>query len=287
MKNNTYFYAQEADLFTFYRIPKELVKNTKFKKMNGDSKLLYGLLLDRNSLSIKNNWVDEQNRVFVYYSREDVQEDLNVGNQKAGKLFAELKEYGLIEEVRQGLHKPNKIYVKKFMEQPSTPDNTRTCENHISEDVKITSQEVGKSHANYTENNNTENNNEFTKVNSCESRAEEDLKITTEIIEKYNEVCSELPSVRDITQSRVNKTMKVYRQLEKLKYNPPDKVFKAVFLKMRMSKFMNGLGKSKWRANYDWLFDEEDRIIRILEGQYDDELCEDGDIGRAILDREV
>jgi uncharacterized phage protein (TIGR02220 family) len=155
MRDNTYFYIEEADLFVFYKIPKELIKNEKYKNMKNDSKILYGLLLDRNSLSIKNKWIDEENKVYIYYTREEAQEDLNIGNKKVCDLFKELNQYGLIEEVRQGLNKANIIYVKKFIEQPAKQENIRTCENDTSRHVKNTYQEVRKSHANNTNINNT------------------------------------------------------------------------------------------------------------------------------------
>jgi len=155
MRDNTYFYIEEADLFAFYRIPKELIKNEKYEKMKNDSKILYGLLLDRNSLSIKNKWIDENNRVYIYYTREEAQEDLNIGNKKICDLFKELNQYGLIEEVRQGLNKANIIYVKKFIEQPAKQEDIRTCENDTSKHVKNTFQDVRKSHASNTNINNT------------------------------------------------------------------------------------------------------------------------------------
>jgi uncharacterized phage protein (TIGR02220 family) len=155
MRDNTYFYIEEADLFTFYKIPKELIKNEKYKNMKNDSKILYGLLLDRNSLSIKNKWIDEENKVYIYYTREEAQEDLNIGNKKVCDLFKELNQYGLIEEVRQGLNKANIIYVKKFIEQPSEQEYIRTCKNDTSRHVKNTYQDVRKSHANNTNINNT------------------------------------------------------------------------------------------------------------------------------------
>src|SRR5512135_2550018 len=109
-----YFYEQEAELFTFYRIPKELFTNPKYKHTSAEAKVLYGLLLDRNSISRKNGWVDTQRRVFIQYSREEAMEKLGCGHNPIVKLFKELNEIGLIEEVRQGLGKTNIIYVKKF-----------------------------------------------------------------------------------------------------------------------------------------------------------------------------
>lgn len=112
-----YFYGAEADQFTFYRLPKALFTNSRYKQLSGDAKILYGLMLDRMGLSIKNGWLDEQNRVYIYFTLEDVQEYLNCQRDKGMKLLAELdtaKGVGLIERVRQGLGKPAIIYVKRF-----------------------------------------------------------------------------------------------------------------------------------------------------------------------------
>jgi len=113
-----YFYGNEADMFTFYRIPKLLVTDEYFKGISNDAKILYGLMLDRMSLSARNGWLDEENRVYIYFSIEDVIEYLNVGKNKAVNVMAELdtkKGIGLIEKRKQGQGKAAIIYVKSFM----------------------------------------------------------------------------------------------------------------------------------------------------------------------------
>ena len=114
-----YIYSAQASQYAYYRIPKILFTNDRYRDISTDAKVLYGLLLDRVSLSIKNKWVDDQNRVFIIFSLADVQESLNCGPQKATALFRELeKKARLIERKRQGLGKPNLIYVKNFCEAP-------------------------------------------------------------------------------------------------------------------------------------------------------------------------
>ena len=113
-----YFYGKESELFTFYRIPKELITNPRFKSLSNDAKLLYGLMLDRMALSAKNKWFDKYNRVYIYFSVVDVMEQLNIGRNKAIKLFKELDDesgIGLIERKQQGQGKPAIIYVKSFV----------------------------------------------------------------------------------------------------------------------------------------------------------------------------
>ena len=153
-----YFYGAEADQFAFYRIPKVFFTEPLLCGLSIEAKLLYGLMLDRLILSARNGWLDEDGRVFIYYTVESIMEDLNCGNKKAVRLLSELdSEYGLIERKRQGQGKPTRIYVKNF----STLIQNRhfqKCQNDISGRVKTTSLEVSKGHSNNTEINNTEYN---------------------------------------------------------------------------------------------------------------------------------
>ncbi len=110
-----YHYGNEAQQYTFYRVPKVLIKDKFFKNVSCEAKLLYGFMLDRLSLSLKNDWKDRSNKVFIYYTFEDIQEDLNCAHGKSAKLLSELDNIGLIERVKQGQGRPTKIYVKKFI----------------------------------------------------------------------------------------------------------------------------------------------------------------------------
>ena len=113
-----YYYGLEAEQFSFYRIPKLLVTDECFYSISTDAKLLYGLMLDRMSLSIKNGWTDDLGRVYIYFPIEEVMELLHCKSEKATRLMAELdskKGIGLIERVRQGQGKPSIIYVKNFV----------------------------------------------------------------------------------------------------------------------------------------------------------------------------
>ena len=110
-----YFYGQAGELFSFYRIPKALFQEPRFQNLSTDAKTLYGILLDRMSLSVKNHWLDEQSRVYIIFTTEEIMEALSCANQKACRLMLELeKDAGLIERKRQGLGKPSLIYVKNF-----------------------------------------------------------------------------------------------------------------------------------------------------------------------------
>ena len=161
-----YFHGMEAEQYTFYRIPKILFTAECFKTISCEAKVLYGLLLDRMSLSIKNRWFDEEDRVYIIFTVEEIAELMNCGTQKAVRLLKELdseKGIGLVEKRRLGLGKPNVIYVKNFMvkqpekeeKEPEKPVNTQNCENHNSRVVKTTIQEYPKSQFKNDENHNS------------------------------------------------------------------------------------------------------------------------------------
>ncbi|WP_295631789.1 DUF6017 domain-containing protein [uncultured Intestinimonas sp.] len=112
-----YFYGDEAEQFIYFRIPRQLITDPRFKHLSTDAKLLYGMLLDRMSLSVKNGWYDEDGRVYIYYTVEEICGDMNCGRDKAMKMLADLdtkKGVGLICRVKQGQGKPTKLYVKRF-----------------------------------------------------------------------------------------------------------------------------------------------------------------------------
>mgnify|MGYP002521547926 FL=1 len=166
-----YFYGAEAEQFSFYRIPKVLFTEERFRSVSAEAKVLYGLLLDRMSLSCKNGWLDKEGRVYIIFTIEEVMTALGCADQKAGKLLYELEsKCRLIERKRQGLGKPNLIYVKNFVDKaadnsvdnpsdsalPSPESRFQNCENHDSGAVKITDQESLKSRGSYTDKNYTD-----------------------------------------------------------------------------------------------------------------------------------
>lgn len=131
-----YYYGIEAEQFSFYRVPRLLIKDKRFKGLSSDAKLLYGLMLDRMSLSVKNRWFDEDNRAYIYYTVEEIMNDLGCSHGTCTKIMSELdnrKGIGLIEKKRQGLGRPDIIYVKNFVtacaadpieDDEKKPDNT-------------------------------------------------------------------------------------------------------------------------------------------------------------------
>ena len=107
--------AEEAFQFCFYQIPKELFTNEYYKgKLSSSTILLYGLLLDRLSVSIKNKWTDKDGDIYIIFSRKEAQEKLNLSDKTVTKAFKELKNKKLIREKRTGFKKNNIIYVGKI-----------------------------------------------------------------------------------------------------------------------------------------------------------------------------
>ena len=190
-----YFQGMECDMYSFYRIPKLLFTSEYFKNLSCEAKVLYGLMLDRMSLSIKNRWFDEEDRAYIFFSVEEIMEMLNCGRNKAVNCLKELdqeKGIGLIEKRRIGLGKTNVIYVKNFSlteypdepaifdseetpenvaerkenteteieeyakKEPEKPVNTQKFEKQTSGSLKNKLQEVSKANCNNTEYNDNE-----------------------------------------------------------------------------------------------------------------------------------
>ena len=129
-----YFYNDDSDQYSFYRIPKLLFTEEYFSSLSCEAKVLYGLMLDRISLSLKNKWFDEQNRAYIIFTIEDVMELLNCKSQKAVKIMKELDAedgIGLIEKIRQGFGKPNIIYVKNFMIKEAEEQQQQVQQNEL------------------------------------------------------------------------------------------------------------------------------------------------------------
>ena len=136
----SYFYGKEAEQYSFYKIPKLLFTDDYFKKISVEAKVLYGLMLDRMSLSVKNQWMDEEGRAYIYYSLEDIMDALGCSNKKAISIMKELDKdagIGLIEKKRQGQGKPTMIYLKQFMIQ-----DVQKCRNYTSEEKSVISEVV-------------------------------------------------------------------------------------------------------------------------------------------------
>ena len=152
-----YFYEEQSQQFAFYRIPKVLFTDNRFQKISTEGKVLYGLLLDRVSLSRENGWIDEERRVYIIFILFAIRQAMNCAEKSAIKYLTELEDFGLIERIRQGLGKPAIIYVKNFIDQYNL--QVKTCNNSSSGPVEVPVQDQYNLQPNYTNNNNTDFNN--------------------------------------------------------------------------------------------------------------------------------
>ena len=149
-----YFYKEQSDQYAFYRIPKALIIEAYFQNMSTDAKLLYGLLLDRVSLSASSGWIDEQGRVYIIYTISSIMRDLHCASKKAVKLLKELEKYGIVEKVTRGQGKPALIYVKNFSTLLSK-GQFQDCQKENPRMVESTTLELSKAQCNKTNINNT------------------------------------------------------------------------------------------------------------------------------------
>lgn len=171
-----YFKGLEADRYSFYRVPKALVKADLFQKMSGDAKLLYAVLLDRMSLSIKNGWQDKHGNAYIICTIEEIMDSIHCARQKAVKLLDELEqEFRLIERRRQGLGRPNLLYVKDLYAGLSQ-SNYWKYENHTSGGMKNELPGVPKSNGSNTEKINKTDNNETDLIYPAELQEEEQYR---------------------------------------------------------------------------------------------------------------
>ena len=174
-----YFYGQAGELFSFFRIPKALFQEQQFQNLSTDAKTLYGILLDRMSLSVKNEWFDKKGRVFIIFTIEDVKRTLRCADNKATRLLRELEEFGLIERKRRGQGKPCLVYVKNFSSE-SSKESVKNRDNHDSCGSKIACQDPVKSRGIKKKENKTEMNN----TNPILSDESEKMK-NRELLEEY------------------------------------------------------------------------------------------------------
>ena len=174
-----YFYGQAGELFSFFRIPKALFQEQRFQNLSTDAKTLYGILLDRMSLSVKNEWFDKKGRVFIIFTIEDVKRTLRCADNKATRLLRELEKFGLIERKRRGQGKPCLVYVKNFSSE-SSKESVKNRDNDDSCGSKIACQDPVKSRGIKKKENKTEMNN----TNLILSDESEKMK-NRELLEEY------------------------------------------------------------------------------------------------------
>lgn len=260
-----YYYGNEAEQYSFYRVPKLLFTEECFKSVSVEAKVLYGLLLDRMSLSVKNGWIDNDKRVFIICTINDIMETFGCADQKARKLLSELdnvKGIGLIERKRRGLGKPDIIYVKNFLDK----SRFKKRENHDSGNVKPTIQEPRKSLANNTDLNNTDFN-DTESINPHETKNEDkidridEININRDLIKRnidYSILLHDYPHEQERLDEIVNLIVEVVsRERKTIRINQENMPIEAV-----KSRFLNLNGE---HIRYIWeSFDKNTTSIRNI-----------------------
>ena len=132
-----YYYGNEADQFTFIRIPKLLLTHEAFADLSIQAKVLFGILLDRMSLSMRNEWLDEENRVYIIYQIQEIQKDLGFSKKKAMDYLGELEKIGLVEKKRRGLGLPSILYVKSFLSGVEDENKEDACSEELNMDDSV------------------------------------------------------------------------------------------------------------------------------------------------------
>lgn len=149
---NKFKFINQKDIYQykFYMIPKELFVNERYKFLSSDAKLLYGILLDRLTLSIKNNWIDKNGNVYLIFTRKEIQTLLNISDKTCTKVFKELVYAKLLLEKSQGKAKPKLLYPAQMIHDVKFDNLTR--KNSDSQSENCTAHESENLRPNYTDN---------------------------------------------------------------------------------------------------------------------------------------
>ena len=181
--------SEVTGFLSFFKFPKPFIYDEKYKTLSNNAKMLYMLLFDRLELSLKNGWHDKEGDVFQYYTNEQLMIDLNCNSNKTIiKIKKELKDAGLMKEVRQGMNLPNRIYLDVL--NGSVESTFQEVQKVHLGSVENTLSEVQKVHTIKTENTNIENNNN--KLSICKEvisylnlKAKKNFKVNTASHQKF------------------------------------------------------------------------------------------------------
>lgn len=230
-----YFYGQSGEMFSYFRVPQILFRDIKFKDLSTDAKTLYGILLDRMGLSVKNGWLDEQGRVYIIFPVQEVMDALGCADNKATKLFRELEKFGLIERKRRGLGKPNLIYVKNFADP-----RFRNREKNGSGAADSAQPEAAKSRGNKTEWNKTEGSEPDPFSSDAESEPDERTRLEAYFMQSLEvdlllRVCpDEEDTIDQIVNLLVDTCSSKRRMLRVAGDDKPAEVVRSRFMKLNV-----------------------------------------------------
>jgi len=289
---------------TFLQMPRFLFAGEfAGNRISSNARILYTLLLDRHRVSVKNGWYDENGEVYIYFKREEMEYQLGVSERTVSKVMQELKDLLLVEEKKQGLNKPNKIYLLStivgddedfnqyvdpapdynpeteygYIPNPEIVSPTeaqhlhfQNRKNYASEPVNSTGQEpqnLSPNDNNYNHNKKNDNNlsdNDGSDTATAVSGGEIPY---SQILEMYNQLCETqgLRPIRSITGNRKTQTAARFKEYEL-------SGFFDLFDKVAASIFLCGGGDRGWKADYDWLITPAN-MQKVLEGKYNNDQC--------------
>ena len=268
-----YFYGQSGEMFSYFRVPKILFRDIKFKDLSTDAKTLYGILLDRMGLSVKNGWLDEQGRVYIIFPVQEVMDALGCADNKATKLFRELEKFGLIERKRRGLGKPNLIYVKNFADP-----RFRNREKNGSGAADSAQPEAAKSRGNKTEWNKTEGSEPDPFSSDAEDEPDERTRLEAYFMQSLEvdlllRVCpDEEDTIHQIVNLLVDTCSSKRRMLRVAGDDKPAEVVRSRFMKLNalakkgyLIKTMNTINfhKSMHYNPFAYIHEEKD-ILKLV-----------------------
>lgn len=253
MKRHTINDSNDLD---FYQLPKFLFSD-ELKGLTNDAKMLYAVLKDRHSLSIKNNWIDDEGHIFMYCGRAKMCELLCVSEPTVKKAFDLLVKFNLIEELRQGQGKPNKIYLL-VLDKNQKNFRSRTKE-YLAQEPKNFC--PNNTNINNTDNNNTEINNTYMSTDADEQVQKQSNFDYQSFLKEYHKVCVSLPTIKSLTDFRKRNIKNLVKYL-----NNNNLELSEFFEIVENSDFLSGRS-GNWNANIDWII-KQTNYIKIIEGNY-------------------
>lgn len=260
--------ASEVQEQRFYQLPKFIVHDERFKGLSSDAKLLYAILRDRHELSLRNNWVDDDGYIYLIYTREDMMDALGLSKPTIVKAMKDLKKYGLLDEKRQGVNKPNLIYLLTV-----DYDSQWKSKSFTSRSKEFLPQEVKNFYPNDTNINKT-NNSDTKTTTTHEPQEQEEQKSVSSSNKQTIESNTKLKLTSYQTKTVANwDTEKLHRAIDI--FNKQDGQYFNLLLKIYTDGAVDNLSNTGARQvsskveqynqmdeHNDWDFDEIEKLER-------------------------
>ena len=257
---------------SYIQFPKDLITNQKYRGLSSNAKVIYCVLHDRLSFSSQNNWVDENGDIYIYFPADKIAEVTGISIRTVKRALIDLKEYGLIESEKTD--RANKYYINVAEEQcQNDTDNgakmARTkCQNDTDNGAKMARDKCQNGTLLRLYNKTHIKNNKY--PTDTRKQAHDDTPYQ-EIVDIFNEVCTDLPQVKSLSDTRKRAIKVRFKELDK----DTDKI-RELFEKVQQSDFLTGRKEeTNWRAGFDWIM-KPSNMAKILEGNYDNRESNNG-----------